>query len=112
KIIAASDVYCQPNIDPEPFGITFIEALYAGKPVVGTSVGGPTEIIDDSCGFLVPPNDALALANILRRLIGNQELRTQLGAHGPLRAQGLCDPAMQMKNLHGTLARVTSDGLS
>src|ERR1041384_2065828 len=57
KLIAASDIYCQPNIYAEPFGITFVEAMYAGKPVVGTSLGGPQEIIDETCGFLVAPKD-------------------------------------------------------
>ena len=33
-LLAAADVFCQPNTGPEPFGIAFVEALYAGLPVV------------------------------------------------------------------------------
>lgn len=51
KLIAASDIYCQPNIYPEPFGITFIEALYARKPVVATSLGGRRRLLTTHVGF-------------------------------------------------------------
>jgi glycosyltransferase involved in cell wall biosynthesis len=30
QLLAAADIYCQPNLDPEPFGIAFVEALAAG----------------------------------------------------------------------------------
>jgi glycosyltransferase involved in cell wall biosynthesis len=110
KLIAAADIYCQPNIYPEPFGITFIEALYARKPVVATSLGGPKEIVDDSCGFLIAPNDAPLLADTLRELIGNERLRNELGAAGPLRAQRLCDPATQMRQLRAAFLSISRNG--
>lgn len=112
KLIAASDIYCQPNLYPEPFGITFIEALYARKPIVATLLGGPKEIVDDSCGFLVAPNDAHLLAGTLRKLIGDRGLRNQLGAAGPLRAQRLCDPATQMLRLHEAFLSIARNGLN
>src|SRR5262249_49606163 len=55
SLLAAADIHCQPNTGPEPFGIAFIEALYAGLPVVTTAIGGPMEIINDTCGVLVAP---------------------------------------------------------
>ena len=112
KIIAASDIYCQPNIYPEPFGITFIEALYAQKPVVATALGGPKEIVDDSCGFLVSPNDAQSLAETLRRLIKDDSLRRELGIAGPLRAHQLCDPATQIQKVHQAFLSVSKNGLN
>jgi glycosyltransferase involved in cell wall biosynthesis len=39
-LLAAADIHCQPNTGPEPFGIAFVEALYAGLPVVSTRLGG------------------------------------------------------------------------
>ncbi|MFQ5745405.1 MAG: glycosyltransferase, partial [Acidobacteriota bacterium] len=54
QLLAAADVHCQPNTGPEPFGITFIEAMYAHLPIVTTALGGAQEIIDGSCGMLVP----------------------------------------------------------
>jgi glycosyltransferase involved in cell wall biosynthesis len=104
KLLAAADIYCQPNVGPEPFGITFVEALFARLPVVASALGGPKEILDESCGVLLPPGDTPALAGALRRLIADCHLRTQLGAAGPARARHLCDPATQIRRLHDVLS--------
>jgi glycosyltransferase involved in cell wall biosynthesis len=106
RLLAAADIHCQPNSGPEPFGIAFIEALHAGLPVVTTAIGGACEIVDESCGLLVPPGESRALAASLRRLIENEDLRSSLGANGPRRAQELCDPATQIERLGRLLASV------
>lgn len=99
RLLAAADIHCQPNIGPEGFGLTFIEALMARLPVVTTALGGAQEIINESCGFLVPPDDPQELALVLQRLITDRRLRTQLGAAGPARARQLCDAGIQLKHL-------------
>lgn len=106
RLLAAADIHCQPNTGPEPFGITFIEALYAGLPVVTTSIGGALEIVDGSCGVLVAPDDPAALAGALGRLIADRELRARLGAAGPARATALCEPRAQMQALARALTRL------
>ena len=68
RLLRAAEVHCQPNTGPEPFGLAFVEALYAGLPVVTTALGGPLEIVDASCGVLVPPKPDV-LAQALRGLI-------------------------------------------
>jgi glycosyltransferase involved in cell wall biosynthesis len=97
RLLAAADIHCQPNTGPEPFGITFIEALYAGLPVVTTAIGGALEIVDGSCGIMIELNDPAALAEALGRLIEDRELRTRLGAAGPARATALCEPRAQLR---------------
>jgi glycosyltransferase involved in cell wall biosynthesis len=99
KLLAAADVFCQPNQAPESFGITFVEALWAGLPVITTSIGGGAEIIDDSCGLLVEPGNTSELARSLRSLIESPELRARFASSGPQRARDLCDPAAQMKQM-------------
>jgi glycosyltransferase involved in cell wall biosynthesis len=107
RLLAAADVYCQPNSGAESFGITFIEALYAGLPVVTTALGGVAEIVDDSCGVLVPVADAAALSAVLRRLITSEAERTKLGSAGPARAQRLCDPEKQLAEFRSALSGAT-----
>jgi glycosyltransferase involved in cell wall biosynthesis len=105
QLLQAADIYCQPNLHPESFGITFVEALNAGLPVVSTSMGGVTEIVDETCGMLASP-DAEAIADMLRRLIEQPRLRQRLAQGGPARAHELCDPAARIRELSGILAGV------
>ncbi|MGH7669947.1 MAG: glycosyltransferase [Gemmatimonadaceae bacterium] len=107
SILAAADVFCQPNAQAEPFGVAIIEALYAGVPVVATDMGGPSEIIGGrGCGILVPPRRPDEFAQALRSLIENPVRRRAMGAAGPARAQALCDPGERLRQLHDVLVPV------
>jgi glycosyltransferase involved in cell wall biosynthesis len=108
RLLKAADIYCQPNLQPEPFGIALVEALNAELPVVTTSMGGAAEIVDERCGMLVRAGDAEETASKLRRLIDDPGLRRSLGQHGPARAQELCDPASRIKELSEVLTRMVS----
>lgn len=99
RLLASADIHCQPNTGPEPFGIAFVEALYAGLPVVSTRMGGAAEIVSEDCGVLVPPDNPDALAEALRTLIADPDRRASLSAAGPARASALCDPAMILERL-------------
>jgi len=103
-LLVAADIHCQPNISPEPFGIAFVEALYAGLPVVTTVMGGGLEIVDESCGRLVAPDDANVLGQVLGSLIMNSSKRAELSSGGLLRALALCEPARQLTQLHDLLS--------
>jgi glycosyltransferase involved in cell wall biosynthesis len=104
ELLAAADIYCQPNAGPEPFGIALIEALAVGLPVVTTSIGAAPEIIDDSCGVLVPTGDATSLAEALRGLIDSPKTRAELGAGGAPRAERLCDVQRRTSELYALLS--------
>ena len=68
--LAAADVFCLPS-HSEGCPNVVLEALACGRPVVATTVGGIPELVDSSCGILVPPRApeqlALALAETLTR---------------------------------------------
>jgi glycosyltransferase involved in cell wall biosynthesis len=105
RLLAAADIHCQPNTSAEPFGIAFIEALYAGLPVVTSALGGAQEIIDSTCGYLVQPNDSAALAQCLETLLTNAIARQRLGSAGPARARALCQPEPQLRTLQTILSQ-------
>ena len=108
ELLTAADIYCQPNAAPDAFGIAFIEALYAGLPVVTTDIGGGgPEIVDDSCGILVPPESPESLSDALRTLIIDDIYRQRLAVGGPKRAKDLCDPSQQIARLHQIFEQLT-----
>lgn len=87
-VLAACDVYCQPNEHPEPFGMVFVEALLAERPVVCGESGGVREIVDTDCGVACPAEPAV-ISRELRRLVEDSSLRKRLGAAGAARMQRL-----------------------
>jgi glycosyltransferase involved in cell wall biosynthesis len=99
RLLRGADVLCQPNTAPEPFGIVFAEALYAGVPVVTSDAGGAREIVHRTCGVMVPIGDERSLATALQALIDDPALRARLGSAGPARAASICSPASQVARL-------------
>jgi glycosyltransferase involved in cell wall biosynthesis len=62
----------------EPFGLSVVEAMAAGLPIVAADGGAHREILDD-CGLLFPPGDVPACAALLRRLADSDSERNALG---------------------------------
>ena len=72
-----------PDQDRDGIPNTIIEALSCGVPVVSTAISGIPEVIrDGDSGLLVPERDAGALAEALRRLIADEDLRKRCGEQG------------------------------
>jgi D-inositol-3-phosphate glycosyltransferase len=72
----------------EPFGITPLEAMASGTPVIGSAVGGiKYTVLDGETGFLVPPRDPDAIAAGTAHLLGDERLRTRMGRNGIARVR-------------------------
>ena len=72
ELIADLDVLVLPSTEPEPFGLSVVEALASGVPVVATAAGGPLEILGSDpgvAGRLIPPRDPAALAAAVLELL-------------------------------------------
>jgi glycosyltransferase involved in cell wall biosynthesis len=82
EIYAACDVFVSAS-GFESFGITFLEAWSAGKPVIGCRSGAiPTVITEGQDGLLVSYQDAPELANAIVELLQDDRLRERLGQQG------------------------------
>ena len=72
----------------ESCGNVFAEAMASGLPIVGSAVGGVTELVRDGRnGVLVPPGDPLALASAIRRLAELPRVRADIGRRNRAEAE-------------------------
>ena len=92
-VYGAADVFamcCRERwggLEAEGFGIVFLEAAACGLPAVAGRSGGAWEAVEDGVtGLVVDPLDAGAVADALRRLLGDTGLRHRMGAAGRARA--------------------------
>ena len=100
SLLARAHVYCQPSTTPEGFGLTFIEALNAGLPVITSDCGGAREIIDESCGTLTTPAPS-SVAQALRYWLSRKD-----AGDTRARARALTDPEKQMAQLNRLLESI------
>jgi len=83
QIYSLAKLCIYPSSSPEPFGLTMLEALSSGKPIIVTNMGGMPEIIQDGInGFVIRVRDFEALASRVIRLLEDDILRERLGSTG------------------------------
>ncbi|WP_239461960.1 glycosyltransferase [Occallatibacter savannae] len=80
-------LFIQPSLD-EGFGVSVLEAMASGLPVIASDAGGLRElIVDGKTGLLVPPGNPTILAEKIRLLIESPDVMATMGDAGRLRAQ-------------------------
>lgn len=88
KLYMNCDVFVLPSItdrwnDTEGLGVVLLEAMSFGKPVIGTSVGGITDIIiNGENGLLVKQKNANQITDAINRILTNDKLRNYLSSNG------------------------------
>jgi phosphatidylinositol alpha-mannosyltransferase len=82
-----ADVFCAPSTGQESFGIILAEAMSSGSALVASDIEGYRQVVTHRReGLLVPPAHVDALAGAVLHLIANRDVRTALGAAGPITA--------------------------
>jgi colanic acid/amylovoran biosynthesis glycosyltransferase len=108
--LADASVFVLPSV-PEPQGgmdnlpTVIMEAMATGLPVVSTRIGGiPEMVIDNQTGFLVQPEDAVALAGTIEEVTNERSLGRKLGQAGYERAQKLFSIEKNVRELCALLS--------
>jgi glycosyltransferase involved in cell wall biosynthesis len=108
RLLAAADLIVLPSIS-EGLPLVAVETLAAARPIVATATGGtPEVVIDGQTGLLVPPNDPSALAQAIRRVLGDQGLASRLGTNGRLFVEQHFDVRMQIERTMALYRDLTS----
>lgn len=81
EILHISDILVVPSLH-EGFGITIVEAMQQGLPIIASNVGGIPEIVDSNTGILIPPSNVDELTKAILALHNNKGLRRKLGHKG------------------------------
>ncbi|BCM90914.1 spore coat protein SA [Abditibacteriota bacterium] len=88
QLISKLDLLVHASKTGEPFGQVVVEAMMASKPVVATAGGGIPEIVlDGQTGYLVPMNDAPAMADAIVRVLDDASNAQKMGERGRKRAR-------------------------
>ncbi|ASU84594.1 glycosyltransferase family 1 protein [Nocardiopsis gilva YIM 90087] len=104
-LLAAADMFVLPSLWEGP-SLVIMEALRAGLPVVATRVGGIPDLYED-VALLVPPGDAVALADGATRVLGDPGLAAKMRADAARAAERLPTVEDTLRQVDGIYASLT-----
>lgn len=82
EILSIIDLYVHPSLS-ETFGLSIIEAMFMGKPVVASNIDGIPEVVkDEETGILIPARDFRRMAEAVIGLLKDRERASKMGRAG------------------------------
>lgn len=108
-LLHASDVFCMPShLRSEALGISMIEAMTCGLPIVSCDVPSGVRFVnvDGVTGIRVPPCNALALADAFNKLLSDEGLRLRTGQNAAERARGIFSAEEMNRHLRSVYCTV------
>ncbi len=108
-VVAQSDAFVMPSVNREGLPKALIEAMALGVPSIVSRVGGmPEVVLDGTCGFVVPPRDADAIAEAIRILKLNPEMAKSFGEAGRQRIIKSFNVETSIEETYRVYAELTS----
>lgn len=104
RFLNAADIFVQPSVGEEAFGISVVEAMACGLPAVVSRNGGMVEIVEHGQnGLLLPPGDVDTWADGLQSLVADAEYRVKLGVAARKHVEATFTWAANAEKLEGLL---------
>jgi glycosyltransferase involved in cell wall biosynthesis len=107
NLLDSASVLVVPSQAYESFGLTIIEAMAFGTPVVTTDVGGMPEVLADShAGYVCSKDNPILFAEAMKNILGNPSLASQLGRNGRRFFEQKFTASMMARNYRKLIAKV------
>jgi glycosyltransferase involved in cell wall biosynthesis len=107
ELIRNLDIVVHASVLPEGFGQTIVEAMLAGKPVVATAAGGPSDILENGVtGLLVEPGNASRLAEAIEYLMTHPDHASAMGRQARKHALERYDTARFARSVEAVYSSV------
>lgn len=104
--LAAADLFVQPTIGEEAFGISVVEAMACGLPVLVSDRGGLPEVVEDGqVGRILAPGDVAVWTDAIAAALADASLRRRWGAAARERAVGRFSWAANAERLEGLIMK-------
>lgn len=88
EVLNSFNTLVLPAVSEESSPLVLREAMLCGKPAIATNSGGSLEIVDDGVnGYLVPPEDATAMADAVEKLLEDRNMAEQMGMAAAAKAR-------------------------
>jgi glycosyltransferase involved in cell wall biosynthesis len=108
SVLAATDLVVIPSRS-EGLPLVLLEALSLARPVVASRVGGVPDLLGPEMGWLVPPDDAPALASAVREALTDPERRRAVGEAAYRRVTAACAPERAARRLASVYRTVLAE---
>jgi len=103
-LLAAVDVLALTTLWPDPLPRVVMEAMVAGRPVVGYGGGGvPEMVVEGETGLLCAPGNVDGLSSAMEQLAGNRTRRQRMGEAGARRARALFSVERHLDRMEAVL---------
>jgi len=100
NIVRGAKVVVIPSIWYEVFGLTALESMALGKPVIASKIGGLQEVVvDNLTGLLVEPRNDKALSSAIKKLYNDPEMAKRFGEEGRKLVENKYNPNVHLKRM-------------
>lgn len=109
-LLARASILTLPSVYREGVPMVLLEGAAAGRPIVATDVPGCRDVvIDGENGYLVPPSSPEAIADAMRKLLGDPELRHRMGERGRRRVLERFSEEIVIRRTFGVYRELVGD---
>ncbi len=110
EILPALDIVILPSSLREGLGLSLLEAMSCGVPVIGTNIGGIPEIIGNSkSGLLVAPGNHHELSSAIIKILSNKDLAKEMGELGRKITLDKFSQKIMMKKIESLYIRLVNE---